>query len=118
LGAAVMARYVWSAWFALCTIGAALLLWFMFRALDGSVAMLCIGCQEGLDTAQADFELRNRDSLYDFDAWRRDEVLKCQNAPSLRICRATPIVGHSEFGPHRSFMSFACSATECAWVDP
>ncbi len=89
----------------------------MFRALDGSALMFCIGCQESLDKAQAAFELQEKPKKYDFDAWRAAGDLKCQNAPTLRICRANPIVS-TEYGGVRDFMSFACSATECAWVDP
>lgn len=106
---------------ALCAMGVVVGVWLltaMASALDGRATMLCVGCQESLDAAQAKFEAEQRDDLYRFDDWRRDDELKCQNAPTLRICRANPIVGRSEFGAHRTFMSFACSATECAWVDP
>ncbi len=113
-----MKLLAWWAWFAVCVGGAALLLSLMWRALDGSVFMFCVGCQEGLDAAQAAFEAKERDKHYDFDGWRRDGEVKCQNAPTLRICRATPIVARADGSPVRDFMTFACSATECAWVDP
>lgn len=113
-----MSRFLFIAWCAACAGGGIWLLVAMYNALDGRAMMLCVGCQEGLDAAQAKFEAEQSDDLYRFDDWRRDDELKCQNAPTLRICRANPIVGRSEFGAHRTFMSFACSATECAWVDP
>jgi hypothetical protein len=109
---------VFRLWFAVCATAGVALLVAMYSVLDGSALMFCVGCQESLDKAQLKFETEQRDDLYRFDAWRSDGVLKCQNAPTLRICRASPVVGYSEFGAHRSFMSFACSATECAWVDP
>lgn len=107
------------AWFCVCLGGGLALLVAMFSALDGRATMLCVGCQESLDAAQAAFELQEKPKHYDFDAWRAAGDLKCQNAPTLRICRAHPIVDSAiDGGPTRDFMSFACSATECAWVDP
>ncbi len=106
-------------WCAACVAGGVAMLLFMFRALDGRAAMFCVGCQESLDTAQAAFELQEKPKHYDFDAWRAAGDLNCQNAPTLRICRAHPIVVSAiDGGPTRDFMSFACSATECQWVDP
>jgi hypothetical protein len=115
-----MARFGWQLWFATCGIGAFLLLGAMFRALDGSAFMLCIGCNETLDQAQEKFEKAQKG--YDFVAWRKTGDLKCQNSPTLRICQAMPVMARSHTGEDvyvaRDFMSFACSTTECAWVDP
>lgn len=88
--------------------------------------VLLSGCNPtgGIDRAQAEFEKRegSKSHSYDFDAWRAAGELKCQSAPTLRICLATPVIARSHAGDEayvaRDFMSFACSTTECAWVDP
>lgn len=88
--------------------------------------VLLSGCNPtgGIDRAQAAFEKRegSKSHSYDFDAWRKAGELKCQSAPTLRICLATPVIARSHTGEEtyvaRDFMSFACSITECAWVDP
>ena len=72
-----------------------------------------------LDRAQAEFERVESRKGYRFDAWRKAADLSCQSARTLRICRAHPVVASAIDGqPVRDFMSFACSVTECAWVDP
>lgn len=87
--------------------------------LGCATVLLAIGLTWNLDKAQAKFEAVEKLKGYDFDAWRKAGDMGCQNSPTLRICRAHPVVVSAiDGGPTRDFMSFACSAQECAWVDP
>jgi hypothetical protein len=87
-----------------------------------SIVAVCAAIEKPrnrLDDAQAAFERTETPKRYDFAAWRKAGDMSCQNAATLRICRAHPVVASAIDGqPVRDFMSFACSATECAWVDP
>lgn len=98
-----------------------------FVALIITVVVLSYGFPSGsqgspLDKAQAAFELVEGPKGYSFNDWRRSGDMSCQNAPTLRNCRAHPVVTRSPDGDPsylaRDFLSFACSTTECAWVDP
>lgn len=100
---------------------------FVLLSLVTTVVVLWIYApsdSDWIDKAQAKFEKQERakSRSYDFDAWRKAGDLKCQNAPTLRICQAMPVMASSHAGEEvyvaRDFMSFACSTSECAWVDP
>jgi len=98
----------------------------LLATATATVGALCVFQKHPapLDVAQAKFEKleRAKSRNYDFDAWRKADDLKCQDTPTLRICQAMPVMARSHAGEEayvaRDFMSFACSATECAWVDP
>jgi hypothetical protein len=124
-----MARYAWAAWFALCAVGAVTLLWLMFRALDGSTAMFCIGCQGGLDSAQHALEEApelERNRGYNWPVFKQANSfakLSCQDSldRTLRTCiirsrTVDPATGELSAGLS-VVDSFACSTTTCEWVD-
>ncbi len=90
--------------------------------LTAAILAIVAISRPSLDDAQDAFE--HRDVAWptpaDFEGWRASGALKCRDRKGLRICEATwklfsPDDG-KPFGKDR--VTFACSVSECAWVDP